>query len=69
MDTNTCGHDFVYGGVRYEIQEWKLPGSGAQPIHYFDWFYCKHCLENNYQKLPTESNTYGKILFDAKPRV
>lgn len=64
-----CEHKFIYGGVKYEIQEWKLPGSGAQAVHYFDWFFCEKCLENRYKKLDAESDTYGKALFDATPKV
>lgn len=62
-----CEHKFVYGGVKYQVQEWMLPGSGAQPVYYFDWFYCEKCLERHYKRLPVESNTYQKTLFNASP--
>lgn len=60
-----CEHKFVYGGIKYEIQNYKLAGSSAQPIFYFDWFYCEKCLENKYKKLAIETDTYSKILFNA----
>jgi hypothetical protein len=63
-----CGHKFVHGGVKYEIQDWKLPGSGARAVYYYDWFYCERCLENKYTQLPSETSTYDKILFGATPR-
>lgn len=67
MDASTCEHDFVYDGVKYEVQDWKLPGSGAQPVHYFDAFHCRHCLKRNYQELSSKTNSYQKILFNATP--
>lgn len=63
-----CDHKFVHGGVKYEIQEWKIPGGGAQPVYYFDWFYCEKCLQNEYQRLAESSNTYEPIRFEATPK-
>jgi hypothetical protein len=62
-----CEHEYVYGGVRYEDGEYHLPGTSAHPREYFNWFYCKKCLRNEYQRLATSGDTYG-ILFDAKPK-
>ncbi len=61
-------HKFICGGIKYEVQDWNLPGSGARRIYYFDWFYCERCLENKYQMLDVETDTYSKILFGATPK-
>lgn len=68
MTQDACEHKFIYSGVKYEIQEWKLPGSGAQPIYYYDWFYCEKCLDNKYQKLNDQTDTYSSILYRATPK-
>jgi hypothetical protein len=64
---NNHEHDYVYGGVKYKVGSYKLPGSGAYRVTYYDWFYCRECLENEYKRLQAESNTYEKIRFDARP--
>ena len=61
-------HKFIHGGIKYEVQEWKLAGSGARPVYYFDWFYCEVCLENKYQKLEAETDSYSKVIFGATPK-
>lgn len=63
----TCEHKFVYGGVKYDVKNWLLPGSGAHPVHYYDWFFCEKCLFDQYQKLNHETDTYNKISFNATP--
>ncbi len=63
-----CEHKFIHGGIKYEVQEWKLPGSGARPVYYFEWFYCERCLEKRYEKLDTETDSYSKVLFGATPK-
>jgi hypothetical protein len=63
-----CDHEFVYGGVKYENHTNALPGTGACRRDYFDWFYCKKCLENKYIELSYFDNTYTKIAFDATPK-
>lgn len=65
MKDSECDHEFIFGGVRYEIKDWKLPGSNAQPVHYFTWFYCVKCRESRYIKLEPETNTYQRVLFGA----
>ena len=67
MNTS-CEHKFVYGGVRYEVQDWNYSGSGAKPIYYFDWFYCEKCLGDKYNSLDVETDTYSRILFGATPK-
>ena len=62
-----CEHKWIYRGVGYEVQYWKLPGSGAQPIYYYDVYFCERCLTIKTSKLNISSNTYGKILFGATP--
>ena len=64
---NCKQHKFIYGGIRYAIQDWKLPGSGAQPVYYFDYYFCEKCLEPKTIKLLLESNNYCDILFGATP--
>lgn len=63
-----CEHEFTYGGVKYEIQEWKLPGSGAQPVYYYDHYFCRKCLEHRYERLNVTTSTYDKINFGATPK-
>ena len=68
MNLSDCDHKFIHGGGKYEVQEWKLPGSGAQSVYYYDWFYCERCLKDRYKELETETDTYSKILFGATPK-
>jgi hypothetical protein len=63
-----CDHKFVYAGIKYEVQDWKIPGGGSQPVWYFDWFYCEKCLENKYHRLAIERDTYEKTMFGASPK-
>ena len=65
-----CEHNYVYGGVKYKISDYKLAGSGAQPVFYFDWFYCSKCAESIYKELPHFDNehTYSNIKYNATPR-
>lgn len=63
-----CHHSFVYGGIRFEITDLLLPGSGARYVYYYDWFYCPTCLANRYQKLSIETNTYEPVRYGATPK-
>jgi hypothetical protein len=63
-----CTHEYVYSGIVYEVQEWKLPGSGASPVHYFDKYFCTHCLDQQFKQLAFVSNSYGTVMYDAKPK-
>ena len=69
MNDDECKHKFVYGGVKYTIEGWTLPGTGARRVHYYDWFYCEYCLEKKYEKLDTNLTDYDPIHFNATPRV
>lgn len=63
-----CNHKFVYGGVKYEVHDWKVAGSGAHEVSYYDWFYCEKCLENRYEDLGISATSYDKIMFNATPK-
>lgn len=63
-----CKHKFIYGGVKYHISNEKLPGSGAQYVFYFDWFYCEKCLEYEYRRLKEYTNTYQELAYNATPK-
>lgn len=60
-----CEHKFVYGGIKYKIQQ--APRGGTQYV-YFDWFFCEKCLEAKLQSLDKTSPAgYTGPLFDATP--
>lgn len=63
-----CEHEFRYQGVVYEIQDYKLPGSSAQPVFYYDLYYCRGCLKQEFKKLNLEGTTYGKLEYNARPK-
>jgi hypothetical protein len=63
-----CVHKWTYGGVKYEFSEYKCPGSGSYYVWYYDWFYCEKCAFDQYQKLPTEHDSYQHIRFNATPK-
>jgi hypothetical protein len=65
--TPPCQHRFVYGGVKFSLSDYPIPGGGAYLRHYQDWFYCEKCLENQYRSLNFTDNSYQSIKFNAIP--
>jgi len=63
-----CQHKFIYGGVKYEIDSYPMPGTGAKCVRYCDWFYCEKCLEKRYEYKSEYSTTYDPIRFYATPK-
>jgi hypothetical protein len=61
-------HTWAFGGLRYEDGQSPLPGTGACPRLYFDWFYCSGCLANRYANQRAIGNTYSAPLSGALPR-
>jgi hypothetical protein len=59
-----CECEYTYGGVKYKVAH-QYPGSGARVIQYFDWYFCKKCLDSIYKQLDATSTTYDKLLFNA----
>ena len=62
-----CVHHFIYSGVRYDVSEAKVPGSGAQAVIYYDVFHCSKCLKIGYKELTFTGNTYEPVKFNATP--
>lgn len=60
-------HDFVHAGVKYQVMEWRLSGGSAQPVYYYDMYFCRHCLEKRFERLAGEKITYDKIAYGASP--
>jgi len=67
LDQLGCTHEFVYAGVRFQIKDRNLPGSGARPVYYYDYYYCQKCLQGKAVELNAQTNTYEPIQFDATP--
>jgi hypothetical protein len=63
-----CEHKFAYGGVRYVVEDYKLAGSNARPVIYFEMFFCEKCLYKEYHKMPGQSTTYENTKYNATPR-
>ena len=64
-----CDHKWIYGGIKYEIESYPLPGTGAHSVAYFDWFFCEKDPEHSrYVALGHHSDTYEKIKFNATPK-
>ena len=62
-------HNFAKEGIVYEVQNYKLPGSGACPVFYYNSFFCTICLERRYEVLPVQTSSYDKIALDATPKI
>ena len=62
-----CEHEFIWGGVRYVVENYKVPGSGAYVVLYYELYFCQKCLFKNYGKLPVEGNSYENTKFGATP--
>lgn len=68
MNIIGCVHEFIYGGVKYrDDYSNRLSGTGAVRRIYYDWFYCKKCLEPMFKKLDYEATSYDDIKFSATP--
>lgn len=64
-----CKHNYTYGGVKYRIGEYKLAGSSARPVFYYDWFFCTVCADIIYKEYPHNGeDTYMGIKYNATPR-
>lgn len=63
-----CKHHWEFGGLRYKHADYPLPGSGAYGRVYTDWFYCRHCLANEYRNERVIGNSYEKPLEGSAPR-
>lgn len=64
-DFSLCDHKFLYGGVKYKVQQ--APRGGTQ-YAYFDWFYCEKCLKEKLISLDSTSAAgYAAPLFNAIP--
>lgn len=59
-------HHYEYSGVVYTLGG-KRPGSGAREVLYYDRYFCSACLDCVYHRLPTTSDSYGAVLFNATP--
>lgn len=64
---DSCKHKYVYGGVKYQVQDYKNPGSGSSPVYYYDFYYCEKCLHKKLDKLDVVRTSYDPILFEATP--
>lgn len=66
----TCEHTFVHGGVKFEYGG-RMPGSSAEWVIYYDWFFCTKCLESQYKRLspyPGDHDSYQAIRYGATPK-
>ena len=62
-----CEHKYVEGRVKYRVHPGNLPGSGASAVSYYQFFFCEKCLDRKFELLPTRTNSYERIRFDAVP--
>jgi hypothetical protein len=62
-----CEHLYVYAGVVFDYVG-QIPGSGAQHRAYYNWFFCNKCLENTYNRLNSDDDSYSKVQFNATPK-
>ncbi len=64
-------HEYSYGGVKYElVREYydpDRPDRYDENIHYFDFFFCKKCLDCRYRKLDGKTHPHS-IEAGATPR-
>lgn len=63
-----CSHEFAYGGVKFEVSNRPIPGSGAYLIKYFDCYFCKKCLEKKFEQLDITHDSYQTVRFGATPK-
>ena len=66
MDSG-CNHEFLYTGVVFEVRE-KFPGSDAISRKYFNHYYCKYCLVNEFRSIKYEDPINEPIQFNATPK-
>jgi hypothetical protein len=67
-ERETHEHEWVYGGLRYEVDPYPVAGTSARAVVYHDWFYCSTCLAQHYLNARRVGNTYEKLLEGALPR-
>ena len=63
-----CSHNFEYGGVKFEVSNQPMPGSGAHAVKYFDWWFCKKCLKKKFEQLDITHDSYQAVRFRATPK-
>ncbi len=62
-----CDHNFVYGGVKYEVEKYARPGRSKRR-YYFDWFYCTNCTTKRYNQLDFNDIVDHPVKFNATPK-
>ena len=66
-----CQHKYVYNGVRHMVGKYENPEyarlADANPVFYYDFYFCERCLDKRYEKLDIELDTYAVIRYDALP--
>ena len=65
---NDCEHRFVGDGVRYwEPSDRPMPGGGAYLRLFARVYRCERCLAVRAERMPTQSNSYTAVPFQATP--
>lgn len=47
-DQVSCDHTYVFQGLGYTLDPYRLPGSSARRRYYVDVYYCRKCLDTQH---------------------
>lgn len=62
-----CVHNYMHQGVKYTVDDYNLPGSGARRRRYHDSYFCTKCCKLKLIELGATDTTYESIKFGATP--